>query len=369
MNKPDLNFPTSLPNDIEDYRIFFRRKFPEVIRIYQGIAEKYWDKPEELDGFCQKLVKELWQGYNQIKSDFHSIDKDKRTTEFLLNIDQRLQKLYCFRFWIINYALCEGPIHKFYTDMISRFAEILGEDENPEIENKNIEKIERILLRGDYKDLYLINALNGIEVYRSLKGLNKIKDIVNELEKEVNDGNEKNAYELIDKIILFLKNEDKTDPKIKKIFEDLKEALGCSIVKGDNSVVYVTIIGAIEFYEKNIELEIEYKNIKEEIKRIFNAAENKINKQEFDELKSAYEMLLKLKKFKDDFGSIDSEILPLWMVELQPELEEKIKAPKRSCTGGPGSTFYSFPWHMDNYPNFLQKIFRIDNSDFNVKNS
>ena len=75
----------------------------------------------------------------------------------------RLQKLNCFRFWIVNYAFCEGPVHKFYTNLLSSLVEKFVKEEYHEAEAVKRENIERILLKGDYQDFYLITLKGDLD--------------------------------------------------------------------------------------------------------------------------------------------------------------------------------------------------------------
>ena len=364
MKSPNLKFPKTLPNDIEDYLIFFKKKFPKIIEEYEGLVKKYWNDSSGLDNYCKHLVRELWEGFEKIKREFNSHDYNSRDIDFLIKIDQKLQKLNCFRFWIINYALCEGPIHEFHAQVVSEISETLSKDEDLENQIEEKERIERILLKGDYKDLYLINSLKGIEVYEDLSKSNLMKPLFNNLKRKILDKKEKEAYKIIDEIIDISMNKEYDNPELKRFVENIKVPLKDSEIKGDHSVVYVVIIGAIEFYEKNLQLEEQFKNIKTELKLIFEMAEKKLDKERYKQLILSYKMLIKLKKFKDDFGAIDPEWLPFWLVYLLPELENKIGAPKGSCSLGPGSTFYSFPWYLKGKE--LELIFERDNTSFNL---
>ena len=41
---------------------------------------------------------------------------DQENLEFLVVTDQKLNKLFCFRFWPVNYLFADGPIHEFYVE-------------------------------------------------------------------------------------------------------------------------------------------------------------------------------------------------------------------------------------------------------------
>jgi len=361
MNKSFLKFPKTLPNDIEEYLIFFTKKFPKLVEDYEKLVNQYWNDPEGLDKYCQNLVRELWFGWKEIKQDYHKTKKENRTPEFLLNIDLRMQKLNCFKFWIINYALCEGPVHEYYSDLISSLVEKFMKDEDHETEIIERETTERLLLRGDYQDLYLKNALKGIEIYEDLKNFEKIDVLFKELEKTVFEKEDRKAYKLIDRIMQICL-EEKTSPKLERFLKKIRGPLRASKIKNDLSYVYVIIISSIEFRKENLELRKELSAIKQKLEKTFDKAKKILSSEEFKQLRLAYEMLYKFKKFKDDFGAIDCEWLPFWFKELLPELESKINAPKGSCALGQGSIFYAFPWYFEK--NLLEKVFTIDNTNF-----
>lgn len=360
--KPNLEFPASIPNDIEGYMVYFPKKFPLLLEQYEKLVAKYWDKPKELDEYCKGLIDELWTGYGRIKKDFQKTPKEKRTLKFLINIDERLQKLNCYRFWIVNYALCEGPLNNYFIEELQKYVHELVENEDEDTETEEREKLLRLLLKGDYKDLYVINALGGLHIYKSLKECTATQELCAELENKIGSVEDKELYKIVDKI-LEKTSREKNNSQLEKFFRHMKEPLDCSSVKGDLSVVYVTIIQAIEFNNKNVLLQKEYRNIKNTLKEVFRRAEDKLSKEDFKKFILAYTMLMKFKKFKDDFGEIDSDWLPLWLSQLIPELREHIND-KSTNLIGQGSVFYHFAWLLPPY--LLKQVFKPDNTPFEV---
>ena len=162
-NEHLLRFPISLPNDVYDFVLYYPRKFPLIINYYNKLVRELHMNPKKFKETCLKLEEELFAGFKKIKDDFDKCgDKD---INFLVEIDQRLHKLFCYRFWIINYLFCDGPLHDYYVSKVKEYAEQIA-DWN-EVEDKEISTLqtERDLLQGDYADLYLKQTLEGIEIY------------------------------------------------------------------------------------------------------------------------------------------------------------------------------------------------------------
>jgi len=163
-----LKFPRSLPNDLEGLVWYYPAKFPPIVEYYEEVAPKLAFDAKAFREYGLWAREELGQAFEIVKKDYEK--GDQSSLNFLVETDERFQKMYCYRFWIINYIFPDGPIHDhFITSLKNNIRKILDVGESVEDFEQRIEKVQRDLLQGDYADLYLQQALSGVTVYEQLK--------------------------------------------------------------------------------------------------------------------------------------------------------------------------------------------------------
>ena len=173
-----LKMPTYLPNDIEGMIFTYPNKFPLIKEKYEEAAKKYAMDPVGFRQYGDSQKAELIVGLDNLKKEYDS-RKDK-DLEYMVKMDQRLNKLFCFRFWIVNYLFADGPIHSFYVDNLRLLIRKAAKADETEKYEAKVEEIIQTLLQSDYADEYLEQALN---CNTALKELRNIKEIQEELEK------------------------------------------------------------------------------------------------------------------------------------------------------------------------------------------
>ncbi len=185
-----FTFPKTLPNDLEGFAFFYPAKFPGIVAYYENIAKEVTADPEAFRIYGHWAHDELFAGFHKIKKDFDAGDQDDMA--FLVDIDQRLNKLTCYRFWVVNYLFPDGPVHDFFVDMVRKYARILADtgDTLEAFETKALQ-IERDMLQSDYADLYLRQALSGVRVAHHLEQNPKTSLLLREAENIINAGREK----------------------------------------------------------------------------------------------------------------------------------------------------------------------------------
>ena len=123
-----LKMPQYLPNDLEGMILTYPKKFPYIVAHYEEVSKKFYADPEGFRAYGNSQLEELKAGLEKVKSDWDNT-KDK-TLKFMVETDQRLNKLFCYRFWIVNYLFADGPIHSFYVDNLKRLVPLLIVEEN-----------------------------------------------------------------------------------------------------------------------------------------------------------------------------------------------------------------------------------------------
>ncbi len=365
-----LQFPRHLPNDLEGFIYFYPRKFPQIVKAYTEAAKKVCIDPKEFEKLGNIHHDELFAGFEKIKKDY---DKgDQKDLAFLVDIDARLHKLYCFRFWVVNYLFSDGPLHEYYIDKIKYYSRRLVEVGDLDVEDfeAQISQVQRNLMQSDYADLYLLNALNGVklmQVLRDKKMHKLINDVKKLIEKQDKKENSK-IFKLLDPVI------DEAYEKKNNFGKKLAKALEIMIEQAEfrktRMPIYNMIIHAIEFEKENLDLDKRHDQMTKRIKELLNLAQKKFTKDEYEELKISYQMARNFIKYKDVMGSIDPLLLPFWF-KLLGQIYRVLKKTNKNfavppSSFGPGGMFYALGWYL---PDDLKvKVYNPDFKEFSLKN-
>lgn len=367
-----LRFPSHLPNDLEGYIFFYPTKFPKIIQEYEKAVKRSAANPDEFVKLGNFHRKELFAGFEKINNDFQKGDKDDLS--FLVDIDQRLHRLICFRFWIVNYLFPDGPVHEFYTEKIHYFSRKLVDIANLDIEDyeAKVSQVQRDLMQGDYADLYLQNALNCVEIIKTLKDYKKesiIKKALNLL-KQGKKAN-KEIYKLFDSVIK--QAYDKKNSFGKKMAKHLEIMINQAKMRKTRLPIYNVLIHAIEFEDENNELKKRHNALTKEVNNLLALGRQKFSKKEAEELEISYKMANNFTRYKDLMGDIDSVLLPMWF-ELLYKAHELLQKSSNEYYSvypgknqiGPGGMFYSLSWYL---PDDLKiKVHTPDLREFSLKN-
>jgi hypothetical protein len=336
----ELNtFPKSLPNDLNDFVAYYPKKFPGIIDFYKKFVNEIHMKPGIFRKKCFELQNELFKGFNKIQKEFNN--QKKKDLKFLVKTDQRLHKLFCYRFWIVNYLCCDGPLHRFYSDHLRQFSEKIAEWDDPEEKEIKVLAIERVLFQSDYVDLYLQNTFKGIEIYELLHKIPELKDKISELKDSLQDS--KKSYKIIDEIILTIKKMSTKESK--SFYEIMKKPLETAQIRGDNLLVYNMIMHAIEFYDHSLRLKERHEEMTEKLVQIFDLAKKKLSKKEFSEFNDIYRMARNFIEAKDIFGAIDPILLPFWFNDIHKRMKELLPNSQVSL-GFHSAVFRDFVWYL-----------------------
>ncbi|MBI3631961.1 MAG: hypothetical protein HY225_00740 [Candidatus Vogelbacteria bacterium] len=359
-----LKFPRVFPNDLEGFSIFYPNKFPGVVAYFEDIAPSLAESPEAFRKYGDWARDELWAGFEKIRKDYGL--GDKTNLDFLVSVDQRLHKLCCFRFWIVNYIFPDGPLHDFFVDslknLIRKFVDV-GDDVE-EFESK-IVKIQRDLLQGDYADLYLQQALAGVEIIKSIQYVSALQEIYLKAEQLIDAHSPENTKlinELWDNFLVVL---DSTVP-------DGTIAKGLAIPREQARFrktmqpVYNMLTHSVEFRNENEKLLERHEDMKKRIDELKGLAKERLLPEEYDLFVLSYEQARNFTIYKDVMGEIDPEWLPLWFGLLDKVrdilLPNDPSAKERSM--GHSGMFYFLVWYL---PDHLKgKVMSVDNTPFSL---
>ena len=366
INEQILKFPKTLPNDLETFLVFYPAKFPGIVPYYEEVAQKIAADPKAFQEYGQWAHDELFEGFEKIKKDYDNGDQED--LGFLVDIDQRFNKLTCYRFWIVNYLFPDGPVHDFFVDslknLIRKFVDI-GEDAE-EFERK-IVQTQRDLLQGGYADLYLRQAINGVRLVKLLESNTKTAPLLFEATNLI----DQHSYENPDEInfiwskLIDLINKDKVG-EMAEFKKELKLPLKQAEFRKSMLPVYNMMTHSVEFRKENKKLEERYAGMKQKVEELFYQAKQKLSSDEYELLEVAYQQSQNFARFKDVMGKIDDHLLPLWfgLLYKAQEIISKTTAIRLSHVGHAGM-FYHLVWYLP--PDLKAKVMTPDTTPFNLE--
>ena len=365
INIPDylLEMPKFLPNDLEGMIFTYPSKFPLITKKYEEVSKKYYADPEGFRRYGDSQLKDLKLGIYKLKSEYENTEN--KDLEYLVTLDQRLNKLFCFRFWIVNYLFADGPIHSFYVDTLKNTVrKIVKADKTEEYESK-VAEISQKLLQADYADTYLKQALGCNKVLEILEKEKDIQYILKKIEKLIDDDPVKNI-DIINKQWEFV-----CEILKKKENNELEDALHVAIgqVKFRKSLLplYNTFTHTIEFRKENKELQRKFDMANQEIEDIFKESKRILTDEEYELFRMSYEQSKNFAMYKDVMGSVDGSLLPFWF-GIHTKIKEMLFDVNPNLVNigtGQAAMFYLLVWYL---PNDLKGIVMTpDFSDFSLE--
>lgn len=339
-----LKMPQFLPNDIEGMIFTYPSKFPQIVKNYEEVAKKYYADPEGFRKYGNEQLRELKLGLNKIMEEYKNTES--KDLEFLVRLDEKLNKLFCFRFWIVNYLFADGPIHSFYVDNIKSIVRKIVHIQETEKYEREVAEITQKLLQADYADEYLKQALGCNRILEELEKELKIQNLLDTIKKLVKDDplkNIDNINKLWEQVCEILKEKDN---------EPLKEALHVAIgqVKMRKSLLplYNTLTHTIEFSEENKQLQQKFDSVHKEIEEIFENSKNILSESEYELFRMSYEQAKNFAMYKDVMGSVDGKLLPFWF-GIHDEIKELLKDVNPNLVNigsGQAAMFYLLVWYL-----------------------
>ncbi len=342
-----LKFPRYLPNDLEAFMVFYPNKFPLIVSYFEKVAKKIGADSKAYQEYGDWAHDELFAGFEKIKKDYEQ--GDQTSLEFLIDTDQRFHKLICFRFWIVNYLFADGPLHDYFVDnlknLIRKFIDVTEDIED--FEGKVV-RIQRDLLQGDYADLYLRQALSGVDLMKLLNENPKTRKLVDKATKLIDAHSHRDAGEINviwDKVTEIVKNE--SDPESTLLREELLIPLEQAKMRNSPLPIYNMLTHAVEFRVENKELAKRSGGMQEKINDLMSQAKQGLTPEEFELFELSYQQARNFSMYKDIMGEIDGPLLPLWF-----GIHHKIKAilskdrELKFRPTGHSAVFYYFVWYL-----------------------
>lgn len=376
-----LKFPKSLPNDEQDFMIYYPYKFPKVIEYFEQKAAELYDKPEAYAQFVQDQFIELENAVNKVNEEYQK--GDQTDLSFLVDIDQKFNKVFCFKFWVINYVFADGLIHEFYVDQLKAFSrKMVDVSDDIEEYERRIIQIQRDLLQTDYADIYLVQALHGVVVMKFFEQDQFSRDIVSKIIPLIDEHSDKNDEKIIelwkpivDRILdpLDKHYELLTDKQADFHFQTLLDLPPLELpitqvrMRKIPFPLYSFLSHTLEFREQNEALLERHKNMKATIEQIFTEAKAKLDDEEYADFRLSYEMARNFSMSKDIMGNVDPILIPVWERDVHQKIYDILSKDQnvRYPSVNHASMFGSFVWYLPD--DLKSRVMSVDNSSFNLE--
>jgi len=368
-----LRFPKYLPNDLEGLMFYYPEKFPPIIAEFEKIAPKIASDPAAFRKYGDWARDELWIGFEKVKAIYE--EGDHADLGFLIDVDQKLHKLYCYRFWIVNYLFPDGPIHDFIVDnlkgLIRKF--VAMSDDVEEYEQK-IERVQRDLLQSDYADLYLTQALEGVKVFKRLEEHPKIAKILPQVIQLIDAHTKENTAQ-INKYWDSVYDTIQHDNDSAQLKEALEIPLTQVVMRTSSLPLYNALTHAVEFRRENLRLASRNDQMESIINGYKEQARSELTREEYDLFDFCYDQTRNFSMYKDIMGRIDAELFPVWFKvhsDVRKTLEQQglnidvdQSGPNAVMKNGPTAVIHHLVWHL---PDELKAIIMTaDTTEFNVE--
>ncbi len=345
----------------------YPRKFPPIVPYFEEIAQKVGADSKKYQEYGDWAHDELFAGFDKIKKDYES--GDQKNLEFLVNTDQRFNKLFCYRFWVVNYLFADGPLHDFYVDNLKNLIrKFIDATEDVEDFEGRVVRVQRDLLQSEYADLYLRQALSGVKLVHLLANNPKTKDPVAEITMLIDAHTHKNTSEInvlwnkIAKIIQEVIN-DETDPDSASFKKELSVPLEQTRMRDSMLPLYNMLTHAVEFRGENESLVKRYEEMKSRIESLKEQAKEKLTQEEYELFILSYEQARNFSMYKDIMGALDPTLLPLWF-GIHDKVRAIVSPNVPLAKTGHAGMFYQLVWYLP--MELKNKVFTIDPTPFSL---
>ena len=325
---------------------YYPEKFPGIVPYFEEVAPKIAADPQAFREYGDWARDELWAAFRKVRDEYQA--GDQANLAFLIFIDERFSKLYCYRFWIVNYLFPDGPLHDYVVDNLKNLIrKFISVSEDVEDFEGRVVRIQRDLLQSDYADLYLQQALDGVKILELLKQNPKLSKILAEVTKLVDEHTHANtakinqlwseAYEIF-----------KDDPDSEELRKTMRVTLDQVEMRSSPLPMYNMLTHTVEFRQGNIELTKRHGGMSGKVDEYKAMAKAELTAEEYELFELCYEQARNFSMYKDVMGEIDTELLPLWF-----GLHQKVKdiliaqgSKIQPRPTGPSAVIHHLVWYL-----------------------
>lgn len=319
-----FKYPKEIYNEGEVLTIY-RKQFPDLVNEYESVAKKTYCNPNEY----KKIVKDKSKRFDSLLDDLIKRYKTiPHSLENLIEIDKALHKNYAFNFWLISYAIGDGPLAFHYVELLElSLKKLYINDKNRFLLAK------KALLKTDFEIFYHKILMTSMKLVDLLHKDKKYREFLNKA-KEERVENRKFIY---DKLISHLRLSNDTDQWMRHLLER----------HGNNKTpLYHLFNQGIDYYSKNKKLKKEFGQTKKIIQDTLKDADKKLDSEESRKIRKLYSLIKAMLTAKDFiFGRKDLKLYSFWK-PLTTEIIGLYNKKYNSDILEEGRSFLLLPWAL-----------------------
>jgi len=324
MDSKIFQYPKEIFNEGVVLNIY-KKQFPEILKEYKRIVKYTYLNPSKYKEKVLKKSKEFDKNFEALFQKYKFIKKD---LENLIKFDIEMHKNYAFNFWLISYAMNDGPIAFYYIEEIKKLIRKLFPDK------KEALVINNFFLRTDYEIFYHKIIRTSVEMFNFLSRFPELKELLEIAKKK------RNRRKVWDTILNTLKKKEGNKKFLKQLYEKWRWILNL-----ENKTIFYTIMNeAIDNYEENVKKVKELEETRKTIEEVLKVANKKLSQKEAENLKKLYLLIKYMLWAKDSvFGKKDLKLLPFWF-KLTKDIVRKWEEKYKVKISLEDSSFLVVPW-------------------------
>jgi len=323
-----FTYPKIIYNEQELLGIY-KAKFPKIVREYEILVNKTYCNPAAYRKIIKEKSKSFDSQFRKIIKEYENSDKNFSN---LIKISIALHKNYAFNFWLISYALGEGPIVLHYVKLLEDILKKLYSNDS-----EKFLTVKAAFLKTDFEIFYhkiLMDSLRMIDSLNKMDSIKKLLDAVKKLSAE-------KRILIYNKIISKLRQLKETDSWVLHILERHNK---------NTTPIYNMFNQGIDYYEENLDLKFQLKETSKTIKQTFNFAKKKLNKKDFGQLEKLYGLIREMIIAKDFvFGRKDIKLFYFWKTLNQKLVSILQKKSGKKVSIDINRGFLVMPWTLNQF--------------------
>ena len=307
----------------------YRKQFPEIVKEYERIVRNTYLNPSKYKEEVLKKSKEFDKNFGVLFRKYKLIKKD---LESLIKFDIEMHRNYAFNFWLISYAINDGPVAFYYAGEIKKLIRKLFPNKQQAL------LISNLFLRTDYEIFYHKIIRTSVEMFDFLSKSAELKELLETAKKG------KNRIKIWNKILNILRKKREN----KKFLERFHKKWQWILSLEDKTMFYTIMNEAIDNYDENVKKVKELKEIRNTIQEVLGLAKKKLSQNESQKLKNLYFLIRYMLWAKDSvFGKKDLKLLPFWF-SLTKKIISKFEKKYEVKVSPQDSSFLLIPWSLKN---------------------
>ncbi len=324
-----LKYPKEIFNEGIVLNIY-KKEFPGIVREYERVVKYTYLNPLRYKEVVLKKSKIFDKNFNALLKKYSALKKDLET---LIKFDIEMHKNYAFNFWLISYAINEGPLAFYYTQEVERLLKKLFSNEEKVLETK------AIFLRTDYEVFYHKIIKTSVEMFDFLNRFPAMRRLFKKAK------NKKDRRKVWDQIIEILEKKHTTKRFLEKFYKEWQWVFNLE----DRTIFYTIMNEAVDNYEEDVKKIRELREVKKTIQKVLRLADEKLGGKEAKKLKRLYLLIKYMLWAKDSvFGKKDLKLLPFWF-SLTKEIVRKFEKTYNCEIEEQDSSFLLIPWSLRKY--------------------